>query len=191
MTILEEKHLAGCCGLYCGLCPRFQSKAPSRCLSCHLGEQHSYCSVYRCCVTKRGLFTCADCDEYPCERLLRVLGVEEGLDSFISHKPALPNLDRLREVGLEIYLGEQRERLLLVEQLLADYNEGRSMTFYCAACALMPPDLVRQTIGEMERLLTSQQVNDLDLKAKARAMKSLVRELASNSDIDLKLRKKR
>jgi hypothetical protein len=191
MTILEEKHLASCCGLYCGLCPRFQSKAPSRCLSCHLGEQHSYCSVYRCCVTKRGLFTCADCDEYPCERLLRVLGVEEGLDSFISHKPALPNLDRLREVGLEIYLGEQRERLLLVEQLLADYNEGRSMTFYCAACALMPPDLVRQTIGEMERLLTSQQVNDLDLKAKARAMKSLVRELASNSDIDLKLRKKR
>jgi hypothetical protein len=191
MAILEEKHLASCCGLYCGLCPRFQSKAPSRCLSCHLGEQHSYCSVYRCCVTKRGLFTCADCDEYPCERLLRVLGVEEGLDSFISHKPALPNLDRIREVGLEIYLEEQRERLVLVEQLLADYNEGRSMSFYCAACALMPPVVVRQAIDEMEQLLTSKQVNDLDLKAKARAMRSLVRELASKSGIDLKFRKKR
>lgn len=110
MKTLEEKHLVGCCGLYCGLCPRFQSKAPSRCIGCQLGEQHSYCSVYRCCVTKQGLFTCADCDEYPCERLLRVLGVEEGLDSFISHKPALPNLDRIREVGLETYLEEQRER---------------------------------------------------------------------------------
>ena len=192
MALLEEeKALVGCCGLYCGLCPRFQSKAPSRCLSCHLGDQHSYCSVYRCCVTKRGLFTCADCDEYPCERLLRVLGVEEGLDSFISHKPALPNLDRIREVGLETYLEEQRERRLLVEQLLADYNEGRSMSFYCAACALMPSDLVRQAIDEMEQLLTSKQVNDLDLKAKARAMKSLVRELASKSGIDLKFRKKR
>lgn len=191
MTMLEEKHLAGCCGLYCGLCPRFQSTAPSRCPGCQLGEQHAYCSVYRCCVTKRGLFTCADCHEYPCERLLRVLGVEEDLDSFISHKPALPNLDRIREAGLETYLGEQRERRLLVEQLLADYNEGRSMGFYCAACALMPPGLIRQAIGEMEQLLTSKQVNDLDLKAKARIMKSLVRELASKSGIDLQLRKKR
>jgi len=191
MTIWEEKHLASSCGLYCGLCPRFQSKAPSRCLSCHLGEQHSYCSVYRCCVTKRGFFTCADCDEYPCERLLRVLGVEEGLDSFISHKPSLPNLDRIREIGLETYLDEQRERRLLVEQLLAEYNEGRSMSFYCVACALMPPDLIRQAIDEMEQLLISKRVNDLDLKAKARAMKSLVRESASKSGIDLKLRKKR
>jgi hypothetical protein len=188
---LEEKHLASCCGLYCGLCPRFQSKAASRCLSCHLGEQHSYCSVYRCCVTKRGLFTCADCDDYPCERLSRVLGVEEGLDSFISHKPALPNLDRIREVGLETYLEEQRARRLLVERLLADYNEGRSMSFYCRACALMPPDLVRQAIGEMDGMLANKRLNDLDLKAKARAMKSLVRESASKSGIDLKLRKKR
>jgi len=190
MTMLEEKHLAGVCGLYCGLCPRFQSKAPSRCLSCHLGEQHSYCSVYRCCVTKRGLFTCADCDEYPCERLLRVLGVEEGLDSFISHKPALPNLERIREAGLETYLEEQQERRLLVEHLLANYNEGRSMSFFCAASALMPPDLIRQAIGEMERMLASKQVDDSNIKAQAKAMRSSIQGLASQVGIDLKLRKK-
>jgi hypothetical protein len=190
MTVLEEEHLAGCCGLYCGLCPKFQSKAPSRCLGCHLGEQHSYCSVYRCCVSKRGLFTCADCDEYPCERLLGVLGVGEGLDSFISHKPALPNLDRIREVGLEMYLEEQRERRLLVEQLLADYNEGRSMSFYCAACALMPPGLIRQAIDEIERLLADKQSDGLDLKAKAKAMRATIQNLASQAGIDLRLRKK-
>ena len=190
MTMLEEKHLAGVCGLYCGLCPRYQSKAPSRCLSCHLGEQHSYCSVYRCCVTKRGLFTCADCDEYACERLLRVLGVEEGLDSFISHKPALPNLNRIREAGLETYLEEQRERRLLAEHLLANYNEGRSMSFYCVACALMPPDLICQAISEMETMLASKQVDDSNLKAKAKAMRSSIQGLASQAGIDLKLRKK-
>lgn len=191
MSTLEEKILAGCCGLYCGLCPRFQSKAPSRCPSCHLGEQHSYCSVYRCCVTKRGLFTCADCDEYPCERLLRVLGVEEELDSFLSHKPALPNLDRIREAGLETYLEAQRERRLLVERLIADYNEGRSMSFYCRACALMPPDLIRRALNEMERMLASEQVDGSDLKARAKAMRSLIQESASEAGIDLKLRKKR
>jgi hypothetical protein len=156
-----------------------------------LGEQHSYCSVYRCCVIKRGLFTCADCDEYPCERLLRVLGVEEGLDSVISHKPAIPNLDRIREAGLETYLEEQRERRLLVEHLLANYNEGRSMSFYCAACTLMPPDLIRQAIGEIEGMVVSEQIDGSDLKAKAKAMRSSIQGLASQAGIDLKLRKKR
>jgi hypothetical protein len=120
-----------------------------------------------------------------------VLGVEEGLDSFISHKPALPNLDRIGEVGLETFLGEQRERRLLVEQLLADYNEGRSMSFYCAACALMPPDLVRQAIGEMEEMLANKQVDGSNLKAKAKAMRTTIQDLASRAGIDLKLRRKK
>jgi hypothetical protein len=120
-----------------------------------------------------------------------VLGVEEGLDSFISHKPAIPNLDRIREVGLETYLEEQRERRLLVEHLLDHYNEGRSMSFYCRACALMPPDLIRQAIGEMEEMLVSQQVNGSDLKAKAKAMRATIQDLASQAGIDLRLRKKK
>jgi putative transposase len=130
-------------------------------------------------------------------KVRRVLGVGEGLDSFISHKPALPNLDRIREVGLETYLEEQRERLLLVEQLLADYNEGRSMSFYCAACALMPPDLVRQAIGEMEGVQPrlgrrpSPNKDGSDLKAKAKAMRTAIQNLASQAGIDLKLRKKK
>jgi hypothetical protein len=189
--MLEERDFAGCCGLYCGLCPWFQSKAPSRCLGCQIGDQHSYCSVYRCCVTRRGLFTCADCDEYACDRLTRVLGVEEGLDSFISHKPALLNLKRITQVGLEIYLEEQRERRLLVEYLLTNYNEGRSMSFYCRACALMPPELIRQAIDDMKGLLATKQVDRSDLRAKAKAMRTTGQELASRSAIDLKLRKKR
>ena len=120
-----------------------------------------------------------------------MLGVKEGLDSFISHKPALPNLNRIREAGLETYLEEQRERRLLVEHLLANYNEGRSMSFYCAACALMPPALIRQAIGEMERMLASEQVDGSNLKAKAKAMRAVVQDLASKTGIDLKLRKKR
>jgi hypothetical protein len=126
-----------------------------------------------------------------------VLGVEKGLDSFISHRPALPNLDRIREVGLEIYLEEQRERRLLVEQLLANYNDGRSMSFYCAACALMPPDLVRRAIGEMEEMQPklsrrpSPNKDGSDLKAKAKAMRTAIQNLASQAGIDLKLRRKK
>jgi len=185
------RDLAGCCGIYCGLCPKFQSQAKSRCLSCHLGEQHSYCSLYRCCVMKHGLHNCSQCEDFPCPKLLRVLGVEEGLDSFVSHQPALGNLNRIAEIGLDGHLVEQEERRSLVEGLLAEYNEGRSMSFYCLACALMPPDLIRQALGLMKAKINGQEVDASDLKTKAKAMRAVIQEIASAEGIELKLRKKK
>jgi len=189
MPAIEERHHIGCCGLYCGMCPRFQSSAPSRCPGCHLGEQHAYCSVYRCCVEKHGHHTCADCADFPCERLERVLGVGLEADSFISHRPAMPNLERIREVGLQTVLEEQKERRLLVVHLLAHYNEGRSMSFYCVAGALMPPELIGEAIAELETRQTGGDSEDSDLKLKAKAMKASLQERAAQAGIDLKLRR--
>jgi hypothetical protein len=142
-------------------------------------------------VIKHRHHTCADCDDYTCERLIRMLGVEEGLDSFISHKPAIPNLERIREVGLEVCLDELRERRLLAERLLDGYNEGRSMTFYCTACALMTPEMIRISLDEVEGMLSSEQLDGADIKAKAKAMRSAIQIRANRADIDLKLRKKK
>ncbi len=185
---MEDRDYAGACGLYCGLCPRFQSSAPSRCLGCQLGPQHDYCSVYRC-ARKQGYWTCAECDECPCEKLLRVMG--EGVDSFLSHRPMLHNLERSREAGLEAHLEEQSERRLLAEQLIGEYNEGRSMTFYCTAATLLAPESIRQALQEMEELLASGQVDGGDIKAKAKAMKSLIQERADQAGVDLKLRRQK
>jgi len=185
--VMEERDYAGCCGLYCGLCPRFQSTAPSRCLGCQLGEQHNYCSVWRCCVKKNGFHTCAECSEFPCERLMKVIGV--GVDSFISHRPAIPNLERIRQAGEATHLAEQRERRLLLEDFLARYNEGRSMSFYCTACTLLPVHLLHQALGEIEDALSRGQVPGADIKAKAKTMRSLLQELARQTGVDLTLRK--
>jgi len=185
---MEERDYAGVCGLYCGLCPRFQSTAPSRCLGCQLGPQHDYCSVYRC-ARKRGYWTCAECDEYPCERLLRLVG--DGADSFLSHRPMLPNLERIREAGLDAHLQEQHERRLLAEQLIAEYNEGRSMTFYCTAVALLSPQLVREALEEMGKMLATGQVEGAEIKAKAKAMKALLQKRADQAGVSLKLRRKK
>jgi len=184
---MEEKDYAGCCGLYCGLCPRFQSTAPSRCLGCQLGEQHSYCSVWRCAMGDRGYLTCAECAEYPCQRLRRTLG--EGVDSFISHKPAIHNLERIRNAGLDIYLSEAQERRQLVQELLAQFNEGRSMSFYCAASALLPPAVLRQALTEVRAAIAQGLVDGADLKARAKAMRVTLEELARVARIELKLRR--
>ena len=181
MNPAEAKNLAGCCGIFCGLCAKYQSKAPSRCIGCRLGEQHSWCSIYMCCVAKKGLETCIECTEYPCERYVRR---QWGADQV--SRVAQEDLERIRRVGLEVWLEEQRERRLLVEELLADYNEGRSMSFYCLACILMPIPLVKEALAEIRAM----PLDDSDVKGKAKALRSIIQELASKSDIELKLRKK-
>jgi hypothetical protein len=115
--------------------------------------------------------------------------VEEGLDSFVSHKPAIPNLERIREVGLPIFLEEQRERRLLVESLLAGFNEGRSMSFYCRAAALMPVELIAQAMSDAQAMADSGEVDSSDLKARAKSMRGAIQNLASQASIDLSLRR--
>ena len=45
--------------------------------------------------------------------------------------PAADNLRQIKEVGLENWLREQKKRQALLEELIQNYNEGRSMNLYC------------------------------------------------------------
>ena len=75
-------------------------------------------------------------------------------------------------------------------ELLDKYNDGRSMSFYCSACIVMPISLINQAIDEMKQKLSDNHIDSSDVKAKAKAMRAIILELASKSGIDLKLRNK-
>jgi len=151
---------------------------------------HSYCGVYRCCVVRRGLASCAECAESPCPRLLRSLKVEEGLDGFMSHRPALANLARIREVGRDAYLAEQGARVVLVEELLSEWNDGRSATLYCTACTLLPPARVRPVLSRV-RAGVSPAGTGPDAKTRAHAMREALLALAEEEGVSLVLRRRR
>lgn len=184
---VSESQLQGACGLYCGLCPRYQSASASRCPGCQLGAQHSYCSVWRCAVQKRAYHTCAECAEYPCDKLKRCVG--EGADSFLSHQPAYPNLEAIRSEGLGAHMAKAHERRELLEKLIANYNDGRSMSFLCLAAALLSPARLRQALDELGECMARGQIDSTDAKARARAMRSTLQELAAQDGINLVLRK--
>ena len=88
------------------------------------------------------------------------------------------------------WLKEQRRRRLLLENLLANYNEGRSMSFYCLATLLMPPKLIDEAISELKEKLVSNQIDGSDIKAKAKALRGILQSLAQQSGLELKLRTK-
>jgi hypothetical protein len=174
----EAKNLTGCCGIYCGLCNKYQSKAPSRCIGCKLGEQHSWCSIWNCCVRKHGFETCTECSEiFNCAIFVR-RKVAEWI-------PAAGNLCQITETGLENWLQEQRERQRSVEKLLRNYNEGRSISFCCKACARMSIELINGAIKETEKKLAGEKIDASDVKSKARILKAKISDLALKNNINM------
>jgi hypothetical protein len=185
LNLTGEKKLAGCCGIYCGLCPRHQSTAASKCPGCKVLSLTVSCKLYNCCVKKNGFETCADCAEFPCDKYENFF----DFDSFVSHRVCPPNLKRIKKAGLTKWLREQNKRRQTLEDLLANYNEGRSCSFFCVANALMPPDLIKKAENETKKSLANNNVDESDMKARAKLARAVFQDHATKAGIDLKLRK--
>ena len=99
----------------------------------------------------------------------------------------MENLDEIKKLGLDNWLKGQRERRLLVENLLDNYNDGRSMSFYCKVCIVspVPVEVINRTIEEARGKFVSNKISDSDMKAKAKLVKSTIQDLALKSGIDL------
>jgi Zn-dependent M32 family carboxypeptidase len=179
MKIDKAKDLLGCCGIYCGLCPKYQSKAKSRCIGCRLGPQHDWCSIWNCCVKKHRFETCAECREYPCERYKRRLAKYPE-----DWKTAQENLDKIKR-SKRGWLKEQKERQALVEELLENYNEGRSMSFYCKACVKMSTNLINKAIKVAKKRIVSEKIDKSDIKSKAKIVKDTMKKLSSELNVEI------
>lgn len=111
------------CGLYCGGCAillanregtveeiaRAEGVQPEelRCHGCKTEVVATFCTdcYMKECAERRGIEFCIECDEYPCERL-----VAFKEDKYPHHSVVLKNLERMREIGLQPWLSEQKSR---------------------------------------------------------------------------------
>jgi hypothetical protein len=143
-----KKHPAlGCCGIDCGLCPRFHTKGTSRCPGCAgegFFEKHPSCSVLTCCFKTRGLETCGSCADFICTRMRNW----DAADSFVTHRNCLSNLRSIKENGLAVVVSQKERRRRLLEHLLRDFDDGRSKSFYCLSAALLPVEQMEAEIAE-------------------------------------------
>ena len=177
----------GCCGLDCGLCPRFYTSGSSRCPGC-CGEgfagKHPSCSVVTCCVKKKDLEVCAECDEFPCSKS------ETGeTDSFVTHKKIFPNLNFIKEFGLERFVEQQSERISFLRTALEHYDDGRSKSFYCLAAALLSLESLNEALITAKQEIKEKSVGSDDIKSRAKIVKRVLNEFAAEEDEELKLRK--
>ena len=137
---LKNHPTIGCCGIDCGLCPRYYTDGSSCCPGCggeRFDQKRPSCGIITCCVKKKGLEVCGECGDYPCDRFDKFTGCG---DSFVSHQKMLPNHEIIKEKGLNAFLEQQAKRIVFLETALREHNDGRSKNFYCIAAALLSLD---------------------------------------------------
>ena len=182
---LKKYEVVGCCGIDCGLCPGFHTKGDSACPGCggfDFKAKHPSCGFLTCCVNNKRLEVCSDCPEYPCKRF----DLEnEGYDSFVTHKKVFPNLDFIKNNGIDPFIELQRIRIDILTDLLQNYDDGRSKSFYCISCALLPIDKLHEIHSFIKNLPIHTEV-----KKKNKLIRSLVFTIAETLNIKLKLTKK-
>jgi len=175
----------GCCGIDCGLCPRFYTTGTSKCPGC-LGKDfrnfHPSCSIITCCVKTKNYETCADCEELPCKRIEKW----DQVDSFVTHRDCFRNLQEIRRNGIESFITQHKLRMKFLRNLLEKYDDGRSKSFYCLSAALLPVDSMNSIVAELSR----SEPKPIDRKESAKMLRKAFTDVAAAIGIDLKYRKK-
>ena len=180
----------GCCGIDCGLCPRYHTAGSSRCPGCagpDFFEKHPSCVHITCCVKKRKLEVCAKCDEFPCSKFE---SWADG-DSFVTHKKTLFNLDSIRREGLEGFVEQQGKRIGLLKTMLEEFDDGRSKSYYCIATALLPVTVLEESMRRAQGQIKPDKAKSGDVKARAGILKGFLDDCAAKTGVELKLRHKK
>ncbi len=183
----------GCCGLDCGLCPRYYTVGTSRCPGCcgpDFFNKHPSCSYVTCCVKKKSCEACAQCDEFPCSKFESWLENGGQYDSFLTHKRTKFNLEFIRKYGLERFIEQQRKRIVLLEKMLKNFDDGRSKSFYCIATTLLPITDLESSLEKTEQKLEADTMIFDDIKIKSKILKEFLNESAARNKVELRLRKK-
>lgn len=183
---LKQFETIGCCGIDCGLCPRFHSKSLSACPGCGgagFQDKHPSCGFLTCCRVKNGFEVCSHCQDYPCPRFD---SEKEGFDSFVTHKMVFTNLEDIKQFGILEFLKVQDTRIAILKELIENFDDGRSKSFYCICCTLLPIDRLVKILESAKTVK-----NETDLKDKSRFVKKSIQAISDLLNIELKLNSKK
>lgn len=183
---MKKYPIIGACGLDCGLCPRYYTEGRSKCNGCGSPTSYPGCSVHRRCVKINGFETCAECKDFPCSRFKDAW---EEYDSFLTHKKMLPNLNYIKDNGVEARVHQLKERMELLEEMLREFNEGKSKSFYCLAATLLSVESIKKSIDSAKKKVDMSGIKRKDLKSRAKILKQTINDFAVKEHVDLKLRK--
>lgn len=174
---IREDSMFSLCGLNCGLCPM---QIRGSCGGCFSGSPcYATCPIAPCSVRHGNAQYCFECSEYPCRRYDGI----DKYDSLISHRNQKRDLAKAKEMGIEAYLEEQRNKRGILDHMLNDYDDGHRMVFFCLAVNMLPLDELRAVLEDADR-----NREDMTLSERAAYIGGKLRDCGNRLGIELELR---
>jgi hypothetical protein len=169
----------GVCGLDCGLCPRYYTVGPSRCPGCcgpEFFNKHPSCSFITCCVKKKNLEVCAECSDFPCSKFKSDEEYQQLKESssYPSYKKVMPNLNFIKEHGIEKFIAQQKKRIRLLETMIDNFDDGRSKSFYCKSATLLDLGDIRDSLGKTIEKTKTDGIEPNDIKTRAKILRDIL-----------------
>lgn len=172
----------GVCGLDCGLCPRYYTFGLSRCPGCcgpEFSSKRPSCSFITCCVKKKNLEVCAECSDFPCSKFKNAEEYQQLKESssYPSYKKVMPNLSFIKEHGIKEFVEQQKKRIELLEEMLTNFNDGRSRSFYCKSVALLEITVLEDSLNNATQRIETDNIKPNDTKIKAKILRDILSEI--------------
>jgi hypothetical protein len=179
----------GICGLSCRLCPTYQTTAKSRCGGCKSEYRMSAgCPFITCAIKKKGIEFCWFCKvNNTCEKWSKHKQASKNHDSFKCYQTLETDIEFIKTNGIENFINNQKIRERLLIEMLSDFNEGRSKSYYCIAATVLQIEELEKALSLAKKEVNHQTI--VDIREKSKTLHSILDNIANENNYLLKLRK--
>ena len=176
----------GICGLSCRLCPMYHTDGVSKCQGCKSQNRIVVgCPFITCAVKKKGVEFCWDCNESgQCEKWKKHRDSGRKVDSFKCYQKLEDDISFTQRNGIKEFEKEQLNREQLLKEMLNEFNEGRSKSYYCIAATVLELNEVEDALKRAKEASSG-----LTIKEKSKLLHSIIDEIAKQKNYYLKLRR--
>lgn len=101
------------CGVYCGACPSYIIR--ESCYGCRPEDRSQKriskwrCKIRQCCLDKNKFAFCYQCDDFPCQILVKFQKYHLGDKRSYHRAKSIGNLKQISELGINSWLKQQQE----------------------------------------------------------------------------------
>jgi len=176
----------GICGLSCRLCPHYHMITESRCLGCKSDDRIKVgCPFITCAIKRKGVEFCWDCSKgETCEKWKNHREAGRKIDSFKCYQKLEDDIAFINKRGVVEFEKLQKIREQLLREMLVEFNEGRSKSYYCIAATVMEIEELELALAEAK-----QKSIGLDIKGRFRILHDILNDIARKKKYCLKLRR--
>lgn len=175
----------GICGLSCRLCPWYH-KDSNRCGGCKSEYRMAVgCPFITCAVKKKGIEFCWECTENKiCKKWKKHREYGKKKDSFKCYQTLEDDISFILGNGLNEFIKQQKSREQILKEMLKNFNEGRSKSYYCIAVTVLEIDELKESLEKAKK-----ETKWMEIKEKSLFLHSILDEIAKKKNYHLRLRK--